>query len=117
MKHFISELYKIKGLNGYYTSEAVQFINHSRNCCTAKNGDCYPAHSKVATSKPFRIYTNLERTNWFYGFLYGEKTWFETAEELAKYRAQVAIERIEWKKAQIAALEAEAARLRAEIGE
>jgi len=91
MKHSIRELYKIKGdVNHIYSAEAVQFINHAP-CGKAKTGDCYPIFSRVNRGKPFRIYHSIgNKSDFTYGWMYGEKTWFDTEEELAHHRAWVA---------------------------
>lgn len=88
MKHSINELYKIKGKNGLFTAEAVKFINHAP-LHKAKLGDASQAIYKVAQAKPFRIYKDIDRKEFQLGYLYGEKIWFDTKEELENYREEL----------------------------
>lgn len=88
MMHSIKEVYKIVGDNNHnYSAKAVQFLNHVNKWTDRKTGDCYPLPYKSG-SKEFRIYDNLERTAFHIGYLYGEKHYFDSAEERAEYRDQ-----------------------------
>lgn len=95
MKHSIKELYKIKGdVDHIYSAEAVTFVNHARNRNVANDGDCYPMICRVNQGRPFRIYHSIGNPRDFtLGWQYGEKTWFDTQEELIAYRMQAEIER------------------------
>lgn len=95
MKHSIKELYKIKGdVDHIYSAEAVALVNHARHRNVANDGDCYPMMWKVNQGRPFRIYHSIGNNKDFtYAWPYGEKTWFDTQEELIAYRMQAEIER------------------------
>ncbi len=87
MKHSITELYKIVGKESKIFSEnAVMFINHVEKWRDRKVGDCYKMSYKVAQAKPFRIYDDVDSKTYRLGWLYGEKTWFDSEEELKEYR-------------------------------
>lgn len=86
MKHEFTELYKIKGDTRHiYSEKAVQFVNHERRY-KAKDGDAMQMLYRVATDKPFRIYDEIGSKEYRLGYQYGEKTWFDTKEELEEYR-------------------------------
>ena len=44
---------------------------------------------RVATNKPFRIYDEIGNKEYRLGYQYGEKIWFDTKEELDKYREEL----------------------------
>lgn len=90
MKHSIKELYKIKGDSCHiYDANAVMFINHASRH-NAKDGDCFPMLFKVNNGKPFRVYHSIgNKKDFTLGWMYGEKTWFDTEEELQSYRGQL----------------------------
>lgn len=86
MKHEFTELYKIKGDTRHiYSEKAVQFVNHEK-CHKAKDGDAVQMLYRVATNKPFRIYDEIGSKEYRLGYQYGEKTWFDTKEELEEWR-------------------------------
>ena len=116
MMHLIEELYKIKGdVTHIYSAKAVQFINHAKGH-KAQEGDCYPMFSKVNSGKPFRIYHEVGAKEYTLGYLYGEKTWFDTLEELNAHRENQKIENREKKLQKIQELKAEIAKLEQELG-
>lgn len=89
MKHEFTELYKIKGDTRHiYSEKAVQFVNHEK-CHKAKDGDAVQMLYRVATNKPFRIYDEIGSKEYRLGYQYGEKTWFDTEEELKRYREEI----------------------------
>lgn len=88
MMHDFTELFHIKGNDTrIFSAAAVQFVNHVPQH-RAKIGDCYSLNRKVATAKPFRIFNNIDSKDFHYGYQYGERLWFDTAEELAQFRAE-----------------------------
>jgi len=94
MKHSITEVYKIVGDDSHnYSAEAVKFLNHVARWRDKRPGDCYALRSKTNAAKHFRIYDNLDRTSFHLGFMYGEHTYFDSAEEREEYRAQIAAEK------------------------
>lgn len=116
MMHSIEELYKIKGdVAHIYSAKAVQFINHAKGH-KAQIGDCYPMSYKVNSGKPFRIYHSLDSKEYTLGYLYGEKTWFDSAEELKAFRESQKDVARERKLERIQELKAEIARLEKELG-
>lgn len=118
MKHSITELYKIVGDNNHiYSQEAVQYINHAKSCCHAKQGDCYPMSSKIAQSKPFRIYDEIGSKVYRLAWLYGERIWFDSEKEIQDYRTKIEAERPERLRKTIIQKEAELATLRAKLKE
>jgi hypothetical protein len=89
MKHNINELYRIVGDDKHiYTAKAVEFVNHSTK---QEIGNCYPLHHRLK-SDTFRIYDEIGSKAFRVVYQYGERAWFDTAEERAEYRAQVAAE-------------------------
>ena len=116
MMHSIEELYKIKGdVTHIYSAKAVQFINHAKGH-KAQIGDCYPMSWKTNSGKPFRIYHAVGSKEYTLGYLYGEKTWFDTLEELNAHRENQKIENRERKFQRIEELKAEIAKLEQELG-
>ena len=89
MKHDITELYKIKGDTMHtYSAEAVKFVNHAKGH-KAQKGDCCSIIYKVSRGKPFRIYDKINSKEYRLGYLYGQYTWFDSAEELEQYRIEM----------------------------
>ena len=73
MKHSITELYKIKGTSIIITKEAKERIQQPTQKVL------YKTHPKDTVT----IY-DVEGTKTIY--MFGEKTWFDTQEELNEYR-------------------------------
>lgn len=96
MKHSITEIYKIVGDETHnYSAKAVEFINHVEKWKNRKEGDCYSLWYKTSGNKnnTFRIYDEIgNKNNYRLAYLYGSYTWFDTEEERAAYRAEVAKE-------------------------
>jgi hypothetical protein len=90
MKHSIEELYKILGDTTHiYSKQAVQFVNQPEPS-NLHRGAAYKMLYRVGTEKPFRIFDDLERQSFHYGWMYGEKTWFDSKEERDAYRTETA---------------------------
>lgn len=90
MMHSFRELYKVKGdVNHIYSEKAVQFVNHVKYRSRAKDGEATQMLYRVGTNKPFRIYDKIGSKEYRLGYQYGEKIWFDTKEELDKYREEL----------------------------
>ena len=75
MKHSINELYRVQGANHLLTKEAVELLHRP----------VYKATHKVHSKDEVRIY-DVDCIKTIY--MFGEKTWFDTQEELNEHRAQ-----------------------------
>ena len=93
MKHTIrGNLYKIAGDERHiYSYEAIQHLPIV-SILKVKKGEAYEMTTKTAEEKPFRIYDEIGSAEYRLGYLYGEKSYFDTAEERADYRLLVAEE-------------------------
>lgn len=78
MKHSNKELYKIEGISGIFTAEAVKGLNNIYHL---------PANPESKTGYRW-VWLNLEKTARKLIFTYGEKTWFDTKEERDAYRIE-----------------------------
>ena len=116
MKHELNELYRIKGETGkLYTAEAVKNLVHAPRY-KAQKGECFAEHAMNNGGAPIKIYDKLNTKEYRLGYLYGEKTWYDTAEEVEARRYyeahEGAIIRLE---KQIADTEAKLAEMRAKL--
>jgi len=72
MTHNYFELVKAQGKNGYFMREAI------------------PADKARWAHKPhqfaFRVYTDYDRRNWFYGYVATDSVWCDSAEEALEWR-------------------------------
>ena len=95
MKHNINELWKIIGDERHiFAEEAVKDIKIAEKSWKGNHdGERRPMGNKVYTNKPFRIWLNKECTEYKLGWLYGEKTWFDTEQEVKDYRDYLAREK------------------------
>ena len=93
MMHTINELYKING-EKFYTADYITAHNIPKAKKYGENGwsRCY----SLGTDKGTKNIHTAEGVKVVY--TYGEKTWFDTAEERDAYRAQKNIEREEQSK-------------------
>lgn len=85
MKHNIDELFHIVGDPKIYSATAVKFVNQPIPS-KAQKGDAIKIHSRINTGKPFRIFDEIGSKKHRLGYLFGEKIWFDTQEELNNYR-------------------------------
>ena len=93
MKHNINELYSINGQTGLYTKDAIDKAGlHVKT----RNDDWWTPNMaiqkiyRVSSSKPFKIYRSVNnKTDYVWGYGYGEKIWFDTEEERSAFLAQL----------------------------
>lgn len=74
MIHSITELYKVQGTSALITKEASEIIKRPT----------YKAQYKTHPKDAVTVY-DVDGTKTIY--MFGEKTWFDTQEELNEYRA------------------------------
>lgn len=87
MKHNISELYRIEGQQGTYSADYL-FANNIRvpkNYCDLTDGDAWHLIAKQSTNGKLTVHTA-------YGvrvvYMFGEKTFFDTYEEVLQAKAE-----------------------------
>lgn len=95
MRHDMNELFHIVGNPKIYSAKAVEFVNQSIRASKAQKGDAVRIHSKTNSGKPFRIYDEINSKEYRLGYQFGEKTWFDTEEELKTAREEYQRERKE----------------------
>lgn len=94
MRHDINELWKVDGdITHIYAEEAVKNLEVANRSNRHKENLRRPMLSKVNNGKPFRIWLDREHTEYKLGWLYGEKTWFDSEQEVKDYRDYVAREK------------------------
>lgn len=98
MKHNMNELFHIKGDPKIYSAKAVEFVNQPKLASKAQKGDAVRINSKTNNGKPFRIFDEIGSKEYRLGYLYGEKTWFDTQKELDDHRKKSQEERIKTSK-------------------
>ena len=83
MKHSIEEVYSINGITGTYTAAylAANGIQIGSHHTRLQEGYAVKCGYKVAKSFYLTDVTGKRKV-----FMYGEKTWFDTEEEVAAYR-------------------------------
>lgn len=94
MKHSIEEVYYISGRNGTYTA-AYLAANNIPICSRhtfLQEGYAHKCSYKVAPTFYLTEVCGKRKV-----FMYGEKTWFDTEEELAAYRILASAEMAEKK--------------------
>lgn len=82
MKHSLSEIYNIQGLDGVFTTEAAAEAE--------KMGyRVYHPYTCPAGKKGYRkLYLDWNKTSYKLIYPLGEKAWFDTEEERANYRIE-----------------------------
>ena len=85
MKHSISELMRIHNAKTMNTYATVEYCKAMGIPMRRSNSDtyCRPAISHINTGKPVNV---LDVNGVKVIYLFGEKTWFDTEEELIKHR-------------------------------
>lgn len=78
MKHLCYELFTRNDVQGVFTAEAVKGLEGVRKL--------YPRPENK--NGYIRVYLDKDKTEFKLAYTYGEKTWFDTAEERDEYRAQ-----------------------------
>lgn len=94
MKHSIEEVYYINGRNGTYTAAylAANNIPIGSRHTLLQEGYAHKCSYKVAPTFYLTEVCGKRKV-----FMYGEKTWFDTEEELAAYRILASAEMAEKK--------------------
>lgn len=95
MRHDMNELFHIVGNPKIYSKKAVEFVNQPIRRDEARKGDAVRIHSKINSGKAFRIYDEIDSKEYRLGYQFGEKTWFDTEEELKTAREEYQRERKE----------------------
>ena len=87
MKHEVRELYKIDGDRSHiYSAEAIKDVRPEL---------VSQIRYRTSTEKPFKIYDKVGSNEYRYGYMYGEKFYFDTAEEREEQREKVRKEKEE----------------------
>lgn len=93
MKHEITELYKLTNDERHiYSAEAIKNypkIKHFFKYDPPKEVSAYPISWRVNSAKPFRIYDTVGSKEYRFGYMYGDKAYFDTEEERTAYRMGV----------------------------
>lgn len=94
MKHSIEEVYRINGQNGTYTAAylVANNIPMGNRFTIGEEGYAFKCDCKVAPTFYLTEVGGKRKV-----FMYGEKTWFDTEEELAAYRILASAEMAEKK--------------------
>lgn len=95
MRHDMNELFHIIGKSKIYSAKAVEFVNQPIRSRDVHKGDAVRISSKVNRGKAFRIYDEIDSKEYRLGYQFGEKTWFDTEEELKTAREEYQRERKE----------------------
>ena len=93
MIHNVKELFKIYGAGRPFIATAEYIADHNIPISSRGSGAyavrmCY----RINNGKPATLYTNNGITKIYF---FGEKTWFDTEEELIAHRAQYQQEKIQ----------------------
>lgn len=93
MRHDMNELFHIVGNPKIYSAKAVEFVNQPIRASKAQKGDAVRINRKGNSGKAFRIYDEIGSKEYRLGYQFGEKTWFDTEEELKTAREEYQRER------------------------
>lgn len=89
MKHNIEELYTIEGYTGLYTKEYLESEEIPVKKVRAKLGEARVCRYYTGANKKDGSVKIYEPLSMRIGYMYGEKTWFDTMEERDAYRAKM----------------------------
>ena len=92
-------LFKIKGKSGYFSKTAIEnnlgFLREVESWREAeRSGDYYWVSHVSAQSKPYKVFDNLEKTEFHLIYSYGERYYFDTEEERETYKANLHLQAV-----------------------
>ena len=95
------ELFKVRGKAGYFSKQAVEqsakqgFLRLVENWQSSeRNGDYYKISRVISRSKPYKIFDNLEKTEFHFIYTYGDTKYFDTEEERTIYKRNLHLQAV-----------------------